>query len=140
MSRRNKIAKVNIEGTVIETGHIHYKNDFNGHYVPPLHFVLIQQAGIDNYIAVLLELGLFSAEFSRQDTIEELARDGGEILQDIFSQRRSIAALKGKAMNSRFDILWRQYRTMQFADDWQPIEYGEIYGNLRYDIYRVVRK
>ena len=83
---------------------------------------------------------MFAAEYSRQATIKELARDGGEILQDIFSQRRSIAALKCKAMNSRFDILWRQYRTMQFADDWQPIEYGEIYGNLRYDIYRAVRK
>ena len=140
MSRRNKITKVNIEGTVIETGHIHYKNDFNGHYVPPLHFVLIQQAGICNYIAVLLEVGLFAAEYSPQCTLKELARNGGKILQDIFSQRRSIAALKGKAMNSRFDILWRQYRTMQFADDWQPIEYGEIYGNLRYAIYRVVRK
>lgn len=140
MSRRNKITKVNLEGTVIETGHIHYKNDFNGHYVPPLHFVLIQQAGICNYIAVLLEVGLFAAEYSPQCTLKELARNGGKILQDIFSQRRSIAALKGKAMNSRFDILWRQYRTMQFADDWQPIEYGEIYDNLRYDIYRVVRK
>ncbi|MGP1459300.1 MAG: hypothetical protein ACTTKL_08315 [Treponema sp.] len=140
MSRRNKITKVNLEGTVIETGHIHYKNDFNGKYVPPLHFVLIQQAGICNYIAVLLELGVFAAEYSPQCTLKELARDGGEILQDIFSQRRSIATLKGKAMNSRFDILWRQYRTMQFADDWQPIEYGEIYGNLRYDIYRAVRK